>query len=62
MLKKATIYLWGFVIIFVVVGVIFAALGSTAAFSMADAFGPIFFGAIGLQILIGIIIPFFDKK
>lgn len=61
-MKKASLYLWGFVGVYIAVALLFSALEIRAGLSMADAFGSIFFGAIGVQILIGIIFPFFDKK
>lgn len=62
MLKKASLFLWGFVIIYIVFAMMLAGLGDKASLSMADAFGSVFFGAIGLQILMSLTIPFFDKK
>jgi len=60
MLIKASMYLWGLVIAYV--GLIFVFGEGAAGYTMADNFGTVFFGAVGIQIVMSIIIPFVDKK
>jgi len=60
MLKRGSKYIWGAVVAYVCLALI---LGERLAGRiMADNFGTIFFGAIGLQIALLIISPFFRKK
>jgi len=60
MLKKASLYLWGLVIAYI--GLAFVFGESVAGRTMADNFGTVVFGAIGIQILMGLIIPFVSRK
>jgi len=62
MLKKASMYLWGLVIAYIGLFILFDGMGMILGRIMADNFGTIFFGAIGIQILMSIIIPFLGKK
>ncbi|MFC3095669.1 hypothetical protein DRW07_07870 [Alteromonas sediminis] len=60
MVKKASLYLWLLVIAYV--GLIALSGESVAGRTLADNFGMVFFGAVGAQILIFIVMPFMKKK
>lgn len=55
-------YLWSLVIAYIGLIILFDSMGIILGAIMADNFGTVFFGAIGVQILMVIIIPFFGKK
>jgi hypothetical protein len=49
---KLSLYLWGIVIAYVGIGFLIDANGGVLGLIMADNFGPVFFGAIFIQIVI----------